>query len=45
LNQRSWKKLYNVADAIKKKVATETGIKDFLLTTTQSAQINKKYLS
>lgn len=45
LNKRPWKQLYNVADAIKKKVATETGIKDFLITNTQSAQINKKYLS
>lgn len=39
-----WKNLYNAADAIKKKIAIETGIKDFFITTTQSIKINEKYL-
>lgn len=38
-----WKKLYNVINEIGKKIATETGIKDFFYTTTQSVMINKKY--
>ena len=45
LNKRPWKQLYDVASAIKSKIAIKTGIEDFLITTTQSTQINKKYLS
>jgi len=40
----NWKKLYDVANAIKKNIAAETGIKDFFITTTQSIKINEKYL-
>ena len=39
-----WKNLYNSANEIKKKIAIETGIKDFFITTTQSIKINEKYL-
>jgi PAS domain S-box-containing protein len=39
-----WKKLYNVADAIRKNIAIETGIKDFFIRTTQSLKINPSYL-
>lgn len=39
-----WKRLYNTIDAMKKKIAIETGIKDFFITTTQSVKINDKYL-
>ncbi len=39
-----WKKLYNIADAIKKHIAIETGIKDFFMLTTQSVRINPQYL-
>ncbi|MCF7847138.1 MAG: hypothetical protein K9M51_03895 [Candidatus Gracilibacteria bacterium] len=41
-----WKKWYNVADAIKKKVAIETNgeVKDFLITTTSAVQINPEYI-
>jgi len=38
----NWKKLYDVANAIKKNIAAETGIKDFFITTTQSIKINKR---
>ncbi len=39
-----WKKLYNVADAIRKNIAIETGIKNFFILTTQSVKINPHYL-
>jgi hypothetical protein len=39
-----WKHFYNSAYEIKKKIAIETGIKDFFITTTQSIKINEKYL-
>jgi len=39
-----WKNLYNSANEVKKKIAIETGIKDFFITTTQSIKINEKYL-
>jgi len=39
-----WKKLYNIADAIRKNVAIATGIKDFFIMTTQSVKINPNYL-
>lgn len=39
-----WKRLYNIADAIRKNVAIETGIRDFFMLTTQSVKINPKYL-
>lgn len=39
-----WKKLYNIADAIRKNIAIETGIKDFFILTTQSLKINPSYL-
>lgn len=39
----NWKSLYDVSDAVKKKVATETGIKDLFLTTTKTVMINVKY--
>jgi len=39
-----WKRLYNIAYALRNKIAIETGIKDFFLTTTQSIKINPKYL-
>ncbi len=39
-----WKKLYNIADAIRKNIAVETGIKDFFILTTQSLKINPLYL-
>lgn len=38
------KKFYNATDQIKKKIAVETGIKDFFITTRQSLKINKDYL-
>lgn len=40
-----WKKLYNIADAIRKNIAVETGIKDFFILTTQSLKVNPTYLS
>ena len=40
-----WKKLYNIADAIRKNVAIASGIRDFFILTTQSIKINPKYLS
>jgi hypothetical protein len=39
-----WKQLYHVASALKTKIAIETQIKDFFITTTQSIKINKRYL-
>ncbi len=39
-----WKKLYNIADAIRKNIAIETGIKDFFILTTQSLKINTNYI-
>jgi hypothetical protein len=41
-----WKSWYNVADAIKKKIAINTKgeIQDFFITTTQSVQTNPEYL-
>ncbi|HTK33627.1 MAG TPA: PAS domain-containing protein [Candidatus Paceibacterota bacterium] len=39
-----WKKLYNTANAIRKNIAIETGIKDFFILTTQSIKINPAYL-
>jgi len=39
-----WKNLYNSANEIRKKIAIETSIKDFFITTTQSIKINEKYL-
>jgi len=39
-----WKNLYNSANEIKKKIAIETSIKDFFITTTQSIKINEEYL-
>ena len=39
-----WKLLYNTVNEIKKKIAIETQIKDFFITTTQSIKINEKYL-
>jgi hypothetical protein len=44
--EREWKKWYNVADAIKKKVSitTKGQIEDFLITTTSAVQINPSYI-
>ncbi len=39
-----WKKFYNITDAIKKKVAIETGVKDFFFITTQSVKVNERYI-
>lgn len=39
-----WHTFYHVAYAIGNKIARETGIKDFFITTTQSIKINNKYL-
>ncbi len=38
------KHFHNYISAIKRKIAAETGIKDFFITTTQSVKINKDYL-
>lgn len=38
------KKFYNAAYQINQKIARETGLKDVFITTTQSIQINPKYL-
>jgi len=38
------KKFYNATYQLKQKIARETGIKDFFITTTQSFKINPKYL-
>jgi len=38
------KDFHNYLSAIKKRVSTETGIKDLFITTNQSVTINKKYL-
>lgn len=40
----NWKDLYNISDAICKKIAVETGVKDVFITTTQSIQINPRYI-
>ncbi|MDD5551766.1 MAG: hypothetical protein PHI88_01205 [Candidatus Pacebacteria bacterium] len=42
--QQDWESLYNVAYALNNKIAKETGIKDFFITTKQSVKINPKYL-
>jgi len=39
------KKFYNAVYQIKQKIAKETGIKDFFITTNQSFKINNKYLT
>lgn len=39
-----WKLLYDVIGAIKRKVATETGVKNLFITTTQSVKVNSEYL-
>lgn len=39
-----WKNLYNSINAIETKISSDTGIKDFFVTTTQSVAINKHYL-
>lgn len=39
-----WKRLYNIAYALRNKIAIETGIKDFFITTKQSIKINPQYL-
>ena len=39
------KDFHNYVSAIKKRIAVETGIKDFFETTNQSLKINNKYLS
>ena len=40
----NWKRIYDIVGAVNRKVAIETGIKDFFITTTQSVKINSKYL-
>ena len=45
LNPPMDKKFYNATDQIRKKIAIETGIKDFFITTRQSLRINTNYLS
>lgn len=40
----NWKKLYNIADAIRKNIAIETGIKNFFILTTQSIKINPQHV-
>ena len=41
--QDYWKKFYNSAKEINKKIAIETGVKDFLLMNTKQIKVNKKY--
>lgn len=44
INDNEWKKLYDMASAISRSVAMETGIRDIFITTTQSIKINSKYI-
>ena len=43
-NPLNWKIFYNYCNAIKTKIASDIGIKDFFISTTQSVKINPKYL-
>lgn len=40
----AWRKVYNAAREINQKVAAKTATEDFLLVTTQTTQLNPKYL-
>ena len=42
--ERNDKKMHNYFSAIKRKVASDAGIKDIFLTTTQSVRVNHEYL-
>jgi len=43
-DQTKWKKYYNAANKVNQKVATKTGVEDFLETSKMTVNINKKYI-
>jgi hypothetical protein len=44
IDKDNWKKLYDTINAIANKIAIETGIRDFFITSTQSVKINESFI-